>query len=109
MTEKNAVVLSDTTFKTEVLDHNAPVLVDFWATWCGPCQQIAPMIEELAGELKGSVKVCKLDVDQNQGTAGEYGVTSIPTLLVFKDGKEVERIVGALPKRVLKETVVKYA
>ncbi|MBZ5711828.1 MULTISPECIES: thioredoxin [Nannocystis] len=85
---------SDQTFKNDVLDSQTPVLVDFWATWCGPCRAIAPHLDALAGELDGQVKIVKLDVDRNQNTAVEYGVTNIPTLLLFKDGKLANRMVG---------------
>ncbi|MCY1063437.1 MULTISPECIES: thioredoxin [Nannocystis] len=85
---------SDQTFKNDVLDSQTPVLVDFWATWCGPCRAIAPHLDALAEELGGQVKIVKLDVDRNQNTAVEYGVTNIPTLLLFKDGKLANRMVG---------------
>jgi thioredoxin 1 len=95
------VQVSDQNFKTEVLDAPTPVLVDFWAVWCGPCKMIAPIVEELAGEYDGKLKVAKMDVDANPKTAMEFGIRSIPTLLVFKGGSVVEQIVGALPKRQL--------
>jgi len=94
----NAVAVTEETFTTEVLQSSEPVLVDFWAAWCGPCRIIAPTVEELAVEYKGRLKVVKVDVDQNQDIAIRYGVQSIPTLMVFKDGKMVERVLGALPK-----------
>jgi thioredoxin 1 len=96
-----ALEVSDSTFEQEVLQSNQPVLVDFWAVWCGPCKAIAPIVEELAGDYEGKLKVMKLDVDDNPRTAVAYGVQSIPTLLVFKDGKPAERIVGAVPKKVI--------
>jgi thioredoxin 1 len=96
-----ALEVTDNTFEQEVLQSTQPVLVDFWAVWCGPCKAVAPIVEELAGEYEGRLKVMKLDVDDNPRTAMAYGVQSIPTLLVFKDGKPAERIVGAVPKKVL--------
>jgi thioredoxin len=96
-----ALEVSDSTFEQEVLQSKEPVLVDFWAVWCGPCKAIAPIVEELAGDYEGKLKVMKLDVDNNPQTAVAYGVQSIPTLLVFKDGKPAERIIGAVPKKVI--------
>jgi thioredoxin 1 len=97
----NAVAVTDQSFETEVLGSQVPVLVDFWAAWCGPCRQIAPVVEELSVEYAGRLKVTKVDVDENQQISERYRVMSIPTLLVFKGGQEVERIVGALPKQML--------
>ncbi len=94
----NALHLTDATFDAEVLKSNIPVLIDFWATWCGPCRMIAPSIEELAVEYAGKAKICKLDVDNNQMVAQNYGIRSIPTLLLFKNGEVVDQIVGAVPK-----------
>src|SRR5919109_2758371 len=96
-----ALEVTDNTFEQEVLQSAQPVLVDFWAVWCAPCRAVAPIVEELAGEYEGRLKVMKLDVDDNPRTATTYGVQSIPTLLVFKDGKPAERIVGAVPKKVI--------
>ncbi|MGA7839211.1 MAG: thioredoxin [Ignavibacteriaceae bacterium] len=92
------ITISDDNFESEVLKSEQPVLIDFWAAWCGPCKMIAPVVEELAGEYDGKVKIGKLDVDNNQQTAIKYGVRSIPTLLVFKNGEVKETIIGAVPK-----------
>lgn len=96
------VAVTEQTFDTEVLASEVPVLVDFWAEWCGPCRMIAPIVEEFAKDYEGRVKVVKLDVDENQGLAVRYNVMSIPTLGLFKGGALVERIVGFMPKAELK-------
>jgi thioredoxin 1 len=98
MASNNVVTLGDGTFKEEVLEASVPVLVDFWASWSGPCKMLGPVVEELADDFQGKAKICKLNVDENSKTAGDYGVMSIPTMVVFKDGKEVNRLVGFMPK-----------
>ncbi len=90
--------LTDDNFQAEVLDSDKPVLVDFWAAWCGPCRMIAPLIEEIARDYDGVAKIGKLDVDNNQRVAMQYGIRSIPSLLIFKGGKVVDQIIGAVPK-----------
>jgi len=102
------VELTDSNFESEVIKSDKPVLVDFWAAWCGPCKMIAPIVEELAAELKETLKVGKVDVDVNQQVAQQYGIRSIPTLLVFKGGKVVDQIVGAVPKNALTAKVSKH-
>jgi len=97
--------LTDTNFKQEVLDSSLPVLVDFWATWCGPCKMIAPIIEEVAKEYAGKIKVGKLKVDDNPATATRYGIMSIPTLIFFKNGRVMEQVVGALNRIDLKRKI----
>ena len=92
------ITFTDNNFEQEVINSDKPVLIDFWAVWCGPCKIIAPFVEELAGEYEGKVKIGKLDVDENQQTSIKYGVRSIPTLLTFKDGKVKDTIIGAVPK-----------
>lgn len=94
----NFVQLTDDTFKNEVMNAKGLVLVDFWAPWCGPCKMMEPIIEELGSSYRGRVKVCKLNVDENNRTAGDYGIMSIPTLILFQDGKEINRLVGFIPK-----------
>jgi len=97
--------LTENNFQKEVLESGLPVLVDFWATWCGPCKMIAPVIEELAKEYKGKLKIGKLNVEENPNTATNYGIMSIPTLIFFKNGRVVEQVVGALNKAELKKKI----
>ena len=97
------IVLTDDNFSAEVINASRPVLVDFWATWCGPCRMIAPIVQELSSEYEGRAKVGKLDVDAAQKTAAEFGIRSIPTLLIFKEGKVSDQIIGAVPKGQITE------
>ena len=92
------LAITESNFETEVLKSDIPVLIDFWAVWCGPCKMIAPIVEELAKEFDGKAKITKCDVDSNQQVAIKYGIRSIPTLLIFKNGEVAEQLVGALPK-----------
>ncbi|MCS7016033.1 MAG: thioredoxin [Gemmatales bacterium] len=107
MAGKNVLELNDSNWNTEVLQSPVPVVVDFWATWCGPCRMIAPTIEALADQYAGRVKVGKVDVDANQDLASRYRVMSIPQVCVFKNGQEVARIVGAQPKKVYEDAIEK--
>jgi len=97
--------VSDSDFDQMVLQSKTPVLVDFWAVWCGPCRMVAPVVEELAGEYEGKVTFAKLNVDENPKTSSQYGIMSIPTLLIFKDGAPVSNIVGFRPKAELKKNI----
>jgi len=99
------VEVSDASFEREVLSAAEPVLVDCWAPWCGPCRMVGPVLDELAREYAGRIKIAKLNVDENQRTAGRYGVQSIPTMLLLKGGKEVNRLVGALPKPQIEQAI----
>ncbi len=99
----NTVAVTDSTFDQVVLESTTPVLVDFWATWCRPCQMVAPILEELTKEYAGKLTIAKLDVDQNQQTASKFRVMSIPTMIIFKQGKPVANIVGFKPKEQLKK------
>ncbi len=93
-----AIEITDANFEDEVIKSEIPVLIDFWAVWCGPCKALAPIVEEIAKDYEGKVKVGKLDIDNNQAVSVKYGIRSIPTILIFKDGKIVDQIVGAVPK-----------
>lgn len=103
-----AVKVDDTSFQTEVLESDIPVIIDFWAPWCAPCSMIAPLIEQLAEEYAGKVKVCKLNVDDSPEVASKYRVMSIPTLLIIKSGEVADQIVGAVSKNVIKEKIEQY-
>jgi thioredoxin 1 len=100
-------IATDDNFEAEVLKSDKPVLIDFWAPWCGPCKAIGPVVEELAGQFKDTVKVMKLNVDENQKTALNYGVRSIPTLILFKEGKVLDTLIGLVPKERLENFVKK--
>jgi thioredoxin 1 len=102
------IEVTDATFEQEVLKSGTPVLVDFWATWCGPCKMIAPIVEELAVEFAGKIKFGKVDVDSNQQIAMQFGIRSIPTLLIFKGGRVVDQLVGAVPKNKLVDLLNKH-
>ena len=106
MSEK-VIHVTDDSFQEVVLNSDKPVLVDFWASWCGPCLALTPVIDELAEEMSDQIKICKLNVDENQKTAMQYGIKGIPTILFFKDGKVVEQSVGLVPKEHLKELISK--
>ncbi len=107
MASNDVVTLEDGTFDAEVLKSDVPVLVDFWAVWCGPCKAIAPAVDELAKEYKGKLKVAKLDIDSHQAVPQRFGIRSIPTLLIFKGGRVVDTIIGAVPKSKLVDSVKK--
>jgi thioredoxin len=101
MASDKIVTVSNDNFQGEVLDSGLPVLVDFWATWCGPCRMVAPHLEALASELEGKIRIAKLDVDSNQQIASRFNVSSIPTFILFKDGQVADRMLGAMPKAAI--------
>ena len=104
----SAAAVTDDTFEQEVLGSSVPVLVDFWAPWCGPCRMVAPVVDEIAEQYVGQVKVVKVNTDDNPGVASKYGIRSIPTLMIFKGGQRVDMVVGAVPKTTLASTLEKY-
>ena len=103
-----ASAVTDSSFEQEVLQSDVPVLVDFWAPWCGPCRMVAPVVDEIAEQCAGQIKVVKLNTDENPNTASQYGIRSIPTLMIFKGGQRVDMVVGAVPKTTLASTLEKY-
>lgn len=104
----NTIAVSDGNFDEKVLKSGTPVLLDFWAPWCGPCVAIGPILDELAGEFEGKVIIAKMNVDENANTPAQYGVRSIPKMVMFKDGEVVEEVVGSQPKAKLKEMIEKF-
>ncbi|MGD1698997.1 thioredoxin [Dapis sp. BLCC M229] len=104
----SAVPVTDSSFNQQVLESELPVLVDFWAPWCGPCRMVAPVVEEIAEQYKGKIAVVKLNTDENPNVASQYGIRSIPTLMIFKGGQRVDMVVGAVPKTTLANTLEKY-
>jgi len=103
----NIINVTDSTFESLVLQSDTPALVDFWASWCAPCRAIAPIVDEMAQEYTGKLRVVKVNVDDNPATPGKYGVRGIPTLILFKGGKVVDQLVGAVPKNQIKELIEK--
>ncbi|HEV7517085.1 MAG TPA: thioredoxin [Thermoanaerobaculia bacterium] len=107
MASDKIVTISDTNFEDEVLKSEVPVLVDFWATWCGPCRMVAPVLDEIADEMDGKVRIAKLNVDENQQTAYKFQVASIPTFILFKGGQMADRMLGAMPKSAFENFINK--
>lgn len=108
MASGNVVAVTDQNFDEQVTKGKGLILVDFWAEWCGPCRMIAPILEELAAEYDGQITVAKLNVDENRQTSARFGIRSIPTILVFKDGAQVEQLIGAMPKSAIKAKVQQH-
>lgn len=104
---ENVINVSDSNFDSVILKSDMPALVDFWASWCAPCKAIAPVVDEMAAQYNGKIRVAKMNVDDNPATPGKYGVRGIPTLILFKDGKIVDQLVGAVPKSQIKELIDK--
>ena len=104
----SAAAVTDASFEQDVLKSDLPVLIDFWAPWCGPCRMVAPIVDEIATEFEGKIKVFKLNTDENPNVASQYGIRSIPTLMIFKGGQKVDTVVGAVPKKTLSSTISKY-
>lgn len=104
----SALQVTDSSFKQEVLESEVPVLVDFWAPWCGPCRMVAPVVDEISEQYAGQIKVVKVNTDENPSVASQYGIRSIPTLMIFKGGQRVDMVVGAVPKTTLATTLEKY-
>ena len=104
----SAAAVTDASFEQDVLKSDLPVLIDFWAPWCGPCRMVAPIVDEIATEFECKIKVFKLNTDENPNVASQYGIRSIPTLMIFKGGQKVDTVVGAVPKTTLSSTISKY-
>ena len=104
----SATAVTDSSFDQDVIKSEIPVLVDFWAPWCGPCRMVAPVVEEISQQYEGQVKVVKVNTDENPNVASQYGIRSIPTLMIFKGGQRVDMVVGAVPKTTLANTIEKH-